>query len=243
MIPTLEKNHPQTVGADSIATYGLGSESTCVHWPDCPRRGLVQAPEIPPSLRWDSRPGCLLVPPPLRHDRSPIPESWTFSHAADRCGQFQQWTQRQQVGLSSRIALRLLPNDSLTLRSRPSALSNQAQRSGRKSPRAVNRSEAVALAAIPLPSVGFPTFGSRFWSRIIFAAAPVIAASSHCVDDDFLILTRIRSGVNTGYTRCVERASIIEAGRHLIDNVLDFHEDFIANGNSLRSFRRRECRE
>src|SRR5271165_5232748 len=47
MIPTLEKNHPQTVGADSIATYGLGSESTCVHWPDCPRRGLVQAPEIP----------------------------------------------------------------------------------------------------------------------------------------------------------------------------------------------------
>src|SRR5271157_3104196 len=120
---------------------------------------------------------------------------------------------------------------------------HQAQRSGQEIPRAVNHSEAVALAAIPLPSVGFPTFGSRFWSRIIFAAAPVIAASSHCVDDDFLILTRIRSGVNTGYTRCVERASIIEAGRHLIDNVLDFHEDFIANGNSLRSFRRRECRE
>ena len=108
---------------------------------------------------------------------------------------------------------------------------HQAQRSGRESPRAVNRSETVALAAIPLPSVGLPTFGSRFWSCIILAAAPVIAASSHCVDDDFLILTRIRSGVNTGYTRCVERASIIEAGRHLIDNVLDFHEDFITNGN------------
>src|SRR5271157_4508004 len=50
MIPTFGKNHPQTVGADSMATYDLGSESTCVHWPDCPRRGLVQAPEIPLSL-------------------------------------------------------------------------------------------------------------------------------------------------------------------------------------------------
>src|SRR5271157_3680975 len=108
---------------------------------------------------------------------------------------------------------------------------HQAQRSGQEIPRAVNHSEAVALAALPLPSVGFPTFGSRYWSRIIFAVAPVIAASSQCVDDDFLILIRIRRGVNSGYTRCVERPSIIEAGRNLIDNVLDFHEDFITNGN------------
>jgi len=134
MIPTLEKNHPQTVGADSIATYGLGSESTCVHWPDCPRRGLVQAPEIPLSLRWDSRPGCLLLPPSLRHDRSPIPESWTFSDAADRRRQFHQWTQRQQVGRSSRIALRLLPNYSPTLRSKPSALSTKLSGQGEKAP-------------------------------------------------------------------------------------------------------------
>jgi hypothetical protein len=108
---------------------------------------------------------------------------------------------------------------------------HQAQRSGRESPRAVNRSEAVALAAFPVPSVGFPTFGSRFSSRITFAAAPVIGSSSHYVDDDFLLLTRIRRGVNTGHTRGVERPSIIEAGRNLIDNVLDFHEDFITNGN------------
>src|SRR5271157_6351963 len=121
---------------------------------------------------------------------------------------------------------------------------HQAQRSGRESPRAVNRSEAAELAALPVPSVGFPTFGSRrVGSRITFAAAPVIASSSHYVDDDFLLLTRIRRGVNTGYTRCVERPSIIEAGRNLIDNVLDFHEDFIIKGNRYRSFRRRESRE
>ncbi len=108
---------------------------------------------------------------------------------------------------------------------------HQAQRSGREIPRAVNHSEAVALAAIPVPSVGFPTFGSRSCSRITFAVAPVIGSSSHYVDDDFLLLTRIRRGVNTGHTRCVERPSIIEAGRNLIDNVLDFHEDFITNGN------------
>src|SRR5271157_5216876 len=121
---------------------------------------------------------------------------------------------------------------------------HQAQRSGRESPRAVNRFEAAELAALPLPSVGFPTFGSRrICSRITFAAAPVIASSSHCVDDDFLLLTRIRRGANTGYTRCVERPSIIEAGRNLIDNVLDFHEDFIIKGNCYRSFRRRESRE
>src|SRR5271166_1618578 len=100
MIPTLEKNHPQTVGADSIATYGLGFESTCVPWPDCPR----------------------------------LPESWTFSDAADRRGQFHQWTQRQQVGRSSRIALRLLPNDSPTLRSKPSALSTKLSNQGEKAP-------------------------------------------------------------------------------------------------------------
>src|SRR5271157_2963318 len=104
MIPTLEKNHPQTVGADSIATYGLGSESTCVQ------------------------------PPPLRHDRSPIPESWTFSDAADRRKQFHQWTQRQQVGRSSRIALRLLPIDSPTMRSKPSALSTRLSNQGEKFP-------------------------------------------------------------------------------------------------------------
>src|SRR5271157_306331 len=115
---------------------------------------------------------------------------------------------------------------------------HQAQRSGRESPRAVNRSEAAELAALPVPSVGFPTFGSRSCSPITFAVAPVIASSSHCVDDDFLLLTRIRSGVNTGYTRCVERPSIIEAGRNLIDNVLDFQEDVITNGNCYRSFRR-----
>ena len=70
--------------------------------------------------------------------------------------------------------------------------------------------------------------GSLLVSRSL---RPVIGSSSHCVDDDFLLLTRIRSGVNTGHTRCVERPSIIEAGRNLIDNVLDFHEDFITNGN------------
>ncbi len=29
--------------------HGLRFESTCVHWPDCPRRSLVQAPEITSS--------------------------------------------------------------------------------------------------------------------------------------------------------------------------------------------------
>jgi len=78
MIPTFGKNHPQTVGADSIATYGLGSESTCVYWPDCPRRGLVQTPEIPLSLRCDSRQGCLLLPPLAVRRGSPDPAvCWT----------------------------------------------------------------------------------------------------------------------------------------------------------------------
>jgi len=76
---------------------------------------------------------------------------------------------------------------------------HQAQWSGLEIPRAVNRSEAAEIAALPVPSVGFPTFGSRrICSRTTFAVAPVIASSSHCVDDDFLILTRIRRDVNTG---------------------------------------------
>ena len=133
MIPTLEKIIRGRSG-QILLPLMVSAESTCVYWPDCPRRGLVQAPEIPLSLRWDSRPGCLLLPPPLRHDRSPIPESWTFSDAADRRRQFHQWTQRQQVDRSSRIALRLLPNDSPTLRSKLSTLPTGLSGQGKKFP-------------------------------------------------------------------------------------------------------------
>ena len=231
MIPTLEKNHPQTVGADSIATYGLGSE---LHV-----RPLARLP----APRSRASPGdSTITPLGFTTGLSSLAASIAARSLSDtgkldflRCGGQAQTVSPADATTASgsqltycvEVAAELLADvEEQTVRS-----VHQAQRSGRESPRAVNRSEAVALAAIPLPSVGFPTFGSRFCSRIIFAVAPVIAASSHCVDDDFLILTRIRRGVNTGYTRCVERPSIIEAGRNLIDNVLDFHEDFITNGN------------
>src|SRR5208337_5389433 len=217
MIPTFGKNHPQTVGADSIATFGVRSVNG----------GRVLALPRPPCWRIASG-----------RSRSHVCRRGPFSiRSSSEAKSMMDAANRQCERMSGKE-----PEISSCFQGLKSV--HQAQRSGRESPRAVNRSEAAELAALPVPSVGFPTFGSRrICSRIILAVAPVIASSSHYVDDDFLLLTRIRRGVNTGYTGCVERPSIIEAGRNLIDNVLDFHEDFIIKGNCYRSFRRRESRE
>src|SRR5271157_323802 len=219
MIPTFGKHHPRTVGADSIATFGVRSIGERRSGVGLASTGLLAAP------LWQVKKSCL-------------PEGTFSIRSSSQAKSMMDAANRQCERMSGKE-----PEISSCFQGLKSV--HQAQRSGRESPRkVVNRSKAAELAALPVPSVGFPTFGSRrVCSHITFALAPVIASSSYYVDDDFLLLTRIRRGVNRGYTGCVERPSIIEAGRNLIDNVLDFHEDFIIKGNCYRSFRRRESRE